>query len=459
MDKKYLITRMNGKIYSFLLHGQKAVEIHCDAEQTEYVLGNIYVGRIKNIAKNIGAAFVELAPGMICHLALDEMKCPVYTKKGASALPQAGDELLVQIAREGIKTKRPSVATKLTLHGKYVLLTVGTGRNSASAKLAGEEKRRLLSIAAAWDAGEAAEAELQEDTGKVSGKTAGAKAEIPGPAGKAVSLRSGGAAPGQEIPRSWLFRTNAQGASEELLRREMERLQRRYETLMAQAQYRTCFSCLYEMPAPYLLRLSNLYDADAGQILTDDEALHQEISLYLRERQPEDAAKLALYRDSLLSMKKLYSLETQLRQALQERVWLNSGGYLVIQPTEALTVVDVNTGKSESGKNREAAFLKINCEAAVEIARQLRLRNLSGIIIVDFINMDEETSKEKLLSVLDGELRKDPIRAVLVDMTKLSLVELTRQKKERPLAECVRGEGENILQSSVSISGRGKLIM
>ena len=135
-------------------------------------------------------------------------------------------------------------------------------------------------------------------------------------------------------------------------------------------------------------------------------------------------------------MKKLYSLETQLSQALGERVWLKSGGYLVIQPTEALTVIDVNTGKFEGGKKREAAFLKINREAAAEIARQLRLRNLSGIIIVDFINMEEEESKEILLSELDGRLRRDPVRTTLVDMTKLSLVEITRQKRERPLAEC-----------------------
>ena len=185
----------------------------------------------------------------------------------------------------------------------------------------------------------------------------------------------------------------------------------------------------------------NLYDSEVEQVLTDDELLYREIKSYLVEHQPEDVDRLSFYQDDLLPMKKLYSLESQLSQALQERVWLKSGGYLIIQPTEALTVIDVNTGKFEGGKKKETAFLKINCEAAVEIARQLRLRNLNGIIIVDFINMEEEASKAALLSEFDAQLRRDPIRTTLVDMTKLSLVEVTRQKRERPLAECVAQGG------------------
>ncbi len=391
MDRKYLITRMDGRICSFLMDGHKTVEIHCDpAETADYALESIYIGKIKNIAKNIGAAFVEIAPGVVCHLALDDMKQPVYTKKGSSKLPQAGDELLVQISREGMKAKYPSVTTRLTFHGKYVLLTTGKGKNSVSSKLPKAEKERLLSVVA--------------DRRKAAAY-------------------------------SWLFRTNAGGAPEELLVRDMERLSARYEAMMAHAQYRGCFSCIQKAPAAYLRRLSNLYDSEAEQILTDNRDLYRELEVYLGEYQPEDLGKLSFYQDELLSMEKLYSLETQLSEALRERVWLKSGGYLVIQPTEALTVIDVNTGKFEGGKKREEAFLKINREAAAEIARQLRIRNLSGIIIVDFINLEEDASRKLLLDEFESELRKDPVRTTLVDMTKLSLVELTRQKRERPLSE------------------------
>ena len=192
------------------------------------------------------------------------------------------------------------------------------------------------------------------------------------------------------------------------------------------------------MPPAYLARLLDLYEESADVFLTDDKELYDEIQEYLTVHQPEDLSKLSFYEDRLLPMDKLYSLEHQLSLALQEKVWLNSGGYLIIQPTEALTVIDVNTGKYEGGKKQEKTFLKINKEAAIEIARQLRLRNISGIIIIDFINMEEKQSVDELLSLLNSELHKDPIPTTLVDMTKLSLVEITRKKKEKPLLQSYR---------------------
>lgn len=392
-DHIYAITRMEGKIFSFLLHDQKAVEIHCDEADQDSPLGNIYIGKIKNIAKNIGAAFVEIAPGTTCYLPLEDLKEPVYTRKGISQQPQAGDELMVQVSREGIKSKFPAVTTNLVLNGKYALLTTGNKKLAVSSKLSGEEKTRLM--------------EFYQKCAAASGKY------------------------------GWLLRTNAGSAAEEQLAGDMERLKQQYETLMGQVRYRTCFSCMYHTPSSYLKRLSDLYEEEASQIVTDDPKLFEEIKEYLRQFQPEDLSKLRLYQDPLLPMKKLYSMEHQLKEALQEKVWMKSGGYLVIQPTEALTVIDVNTGKYEGGKKKQTAFLKINLEAASEIARQIRLRNLSGIILVDFINMDEKESNQTLMDHLERELKKDPIRTVLVDMTRLSLVEITRMKKEKTLLEAV----------------------
>lgn len=393
MEKKYVITRMQNCIFSFLLHGQKAVEIHCDAEKDSSILGNIYIGKIKNIVKNIEAAFVEIEPGRLCYLALSDVVNPVYTKKGGSALPQAGDELLVQVVREGIKSKAPAVTTNLTLHGKYLLLTTGNCKRSVSSKLPLSDRERLLDF-------------LRRQPDHHNASSYG-----------------------------WLARTNAGEAAEELLSRDYGRLTKQYDRLMQYAAYQTCYSCLYRTPEAFLMRLLNVYGAEIDEILTDDETLHQKLKSYLLQHQPEDCEKLSFYEDALLPLKKLYSLEHQLEQALSERVWLNSGGYLVIQPTEALTVIDVNTGKCESGKRKEQTFLKINLEAASEIARQLRLRNVSGIVIVDFINMEKKESNAILMEALALELKKDPIRAVLVDMTRLSLVEITRMKKEKPLAE------------------------
>ena len=401
----YVVSRRGSQIFSFLLNGSKAVEIHCDACREDSILDEIYIGKVQNIVKNISAAFVEIAPGTVCYLPLEDLKHPVYTKKGTSHNIQQGDELLVQVKREGIKTKAPAVTTNLTLHGKYALLTTGNTQISVSSKLPKEEKERLLRVV---------KDNSSADNGSLEGMSAG------------------------ECAYGWLLRTNAGGASPEVIKKDLLRLQTKYEELMKTAQYRTCFSCLLARPSAYLKRLSDLYTKEVDEILTDDRELFEQMTEYFRENQPEDTVKLRFYEDRLLPMEKLYSLDCHLKEALGERVWLKSGGYLVIQPTEALTVIDVNTGKFTAGKKKEAAFLKLNQEAALEAARQIRLRNLSGIVIIDFINMEETESETQLLRTLDGALRLDPIRTTLVDMTKLSLVEITRMKKERPLHESVR---------------------
>ena len=145
--------------------------------------------------------------------------------------------------------------------------------------------------------------------------------------------------------------------------------------------------------------------------------------------------KLTFYQDKLQPLYKKYPVETAIEEALRERIWLKSGGYLVIQMTEALTSIDVNTGKYDGKKQSEETFLKINLEAAKEAARQMRLRNLAGIIIIDFINMKKEENNEYLLSEMRKFLRQDPVLTVLVDMTPLGLVEITRKRTRKTVAE------------------------
>ena len=147
---------------------------------------------------------------------------------------------------------------------------------------------------------------------------------------------------------------------------------------------------------------------------------------------------LTFYQDKLLPLYKLYNLEGAIEEIYKEKIWLNSGGFLVIQQTEAFVSVDVNSGKYTGKKKAEETYRKINLEAAAEISRQIRLRNLSGIILMDFINMDNPDHQDELFHVLQKYLRKDPVKSKAIDITPLHILEMTRQKVRRPVIEDLR---------------------
>ena len=393
MNRKLIITKIEEHIVTTVLENEKVVELHIsnDTEDSTVKLGNIYVGRVKNIVANINAAFIEVAPGVECYYAIAENPTPIFTKKIGKKPLCIGDELLVQISKEAVKTKAPTVSSKLNLTGKYAVLTYGDTRVGASAKLPKEDRQRLIEIATEY-----------------------ATSEF-----------------------GIIMRTNAKDADVALLHTELAKLCKEYQVLKEQASTRICYSCLVGSPKEYLSELKNIYQEGLTDIIIEDKTIYIEAKAYIEKEQPEDADKLRLYEDKLLPLHKLYGIEVQLSNALKERVWLKSGAYLVIQPTEALTVIDVNTGKCISKKKDDEAYLKINLEAAKEAARQIRLRNLSGIIVVDFINLSKEEYMDELLRVFRQELQKDPIATSLVDVTKLQLVEVTRKKVRKPLHEIV----------------------
>ena len=168
--------------------------------------------------------------------------------------------------------------------------------------------------------------------------------------------------------------------------------------------------------------------------MTDNKSLYEAVSSYAKTAFPENT-QIRLYEDKLLPLYKLYSLESALEHGLHEKVWLKSGGFLVIQQTEAFVCIDVNTGKFTANKEMEETFRKINLEAAAEIALQLRLRNLSGIILIDFINMKSPKHKKELMENLQAYLNRDPVKGTVVDMTSLNIVEVTRKKVRKSLTE------------------------
>lgn len=396
MGTTLLITRLqwNSRTYiaTALYQDKKILELHLEPDGQQSILGNIYVGRVKNIVKNLNAAFIEIAPGIPCYYPLEELKQPLYVKKINSPRLVQGDELVVQVAQESSKSKPPKVTTNLNLTGNYLVLTSENTTLGISRKL--DEKKRQ---------------ELKQDLTFEKNSDYGI-----------------------------IVRTNAAFASRQEILKEYQKLKEEFIHLKKTAPCRTTFSCLKESTPEYLHVLQGLNRSLLEKVITDDPELFEKTALYLKHMQPEEKEKLTFYEDNLLSLNKLYHLDIRLKEALQEKVWLKSGGYLIIQPTEALTVVDVNSGKSISGKQAQEHYLKINLEAAEELAHQLRLRNLSGIIIIDFIDMKSTQSQELLMQTLRSAVRSDSVPVQVVDRTKLNLVEITRKKVKKSLAEQVK---------------------
>ena len=226
---------------------------------------------------------------------------------------------------------------------------------------------------------------------------------------------------------------------EEKIVNEIQKLKEDYENLRKYGIYKKCFSLLYNTPPGYICDIRDGYAENVDEFITDSNDLYHDIKDYLLQYQSEDIGKLRFYEDAAFRLSNLYGINDKLNEAIKPMVWLKSGGSIVIQPTEALVVIDVNTGKAVAGKKKvQETFLKINLEAAREIAKQIRLRNLSGIIIIDFIDLEEKEDQDLLMAELEGYLRKDPVKTTLVDMTALGLVEVTRKKVRKPLHEQVK---------------------
>ena len=417
--KKYIITQeklntSNGEqdfmVSALYDENRTMLEVSLSALDEESLLGNLYIGRVENVVKNLNAAFIRISPEQICYYSMDDYKNPLFTKKVSVKKPLVeGEELVVQVTREALKTKEPAVTTNLNFTGKYAVLTTENQRIGISAKLCKTDRERLKSLAETIE---------HPDFGLI-------------------------------------LRTNAKDATDEEILAEIQGLAEEWQNLKETAKHKTCYSCLKKEPPAYLKEIVNLPTSSVNELITDDRNVFLKlcsnfgiteddlwtkgsVSVPIDEVNVTETLTLRYYHDSLLSLSSLYSVKSSVEKAIAEKVWLNSGAYLIIQPTEAMTVIDVNTGKNVAKKGVQENFLKINKEAAIEIAHQLRLRNLSGIIIVDFMNLASKEAEAELMSTFRAALKNDPVPTQLIDMTKLGLVEVTRKKVRKSLPEVLR---------------------
>lgn len=212
------------------------------------------------------------------------------------------------------------------------------------------------------------------------------------------------------------------------------------DDIKARKNYIKSPSMLYEGECDYIEIIKDRLKYTAFDIVTDIKEVYEKILSFLEKYHSELADRVRLYEDPMISMNKLYSIDTLFESALDKRVWLKDGGYLFIEPTEALTVIDVNTGKNVQKKDASAVKLKTNLEAIKESARQMRLRNISGIIVIDLINTADKSEVDLLYHTMKDYLKEDRLNTVAIDITKLCLFEITRRKRKPSLLEVMKTE-------------------
>ena len=365
--KRILIQRRKDGYLTGLLEGGKLVELVFDPHKGGSIVGNVYTGIVKKI--NTGFVFIDIGLFQQAFLDSRDNREQALFSQGKLTVKQ-GDNLIVQIIKDPLGDKGPVATTSISYNGRFTVLSqsVGSDRISVSRKIDAEESERLRSIT---------------------------KKHIP---------------PGF----SAIIRSAAANRREDEIAGEIPALVAKFDSHTPWAMVKPPAPLLAEPPIIKTLR--EIATEDVNEILTDCTALHSQ--------QPHPRLSLFALEQNIFEH---FFVQTQIDKLRDKRVWLKSGAFIVIEQTEACVVIDVNTSKY-TGKKSEAVKLKTNLEAAKEIAVQLRLRNLSGIIIIDFIAMKAQSDVENLTAHLRAELAKDRIPTAVVGMTALGLMELTRKR-------------------------------
>lgn len=368
MSNILVVSKVRNKILGFQFEENKLSRIY--NLENKSLVGNIYVGYVKDIVRNLNAAFVEIDGESKGFLSLKNY--PYKIKQG--------DKILVQVAGDKVKTKDYLLTWKLNISVGSVILTVGNNNFSISKKiddsLLREQYKNSFSHFCTDEYG-------------------------------------------------FILRTNAQSKDLKNLENNINEAIEIYNQTVNKFNFLKAKTLVYKKDKQ-LEVLEDFVLKKDGMVITDVEQIYESLKAADICASFNDEKKINLINK--------YSLEKHLQNSLNRHVWLKSGGYLIIEHTEAMTVIDVNTGKADFKSNRDKTIQKINEEAAKEIARQLQIRNISGTIIVDFIGSDE-LKNGNLIAVMRQEVKKDYVSCSVVDITKLGLMEITRKKQEQPLYE------------------------
>ena len=403
-----------------IIEDEKVVEVLIEREEERRINANIYKGKVANVLPGMESAFVNIGLEKNAFLYVNDLRefeekyldgiC--NSERPIEDILTVGDEVVVQVLSEPRGTKGARVTTHYTIPGKYLVLMPNNNHIAISKKIKEEEERNRLE-------------EIVRDL----------KPENMGV----------------------IIRTAAQGKSIFHFEREMEYLVKKWEDIEKKTSTAKIGEVLYKDNGIVATVLRDIFSNEIDELVIDNEEAYWEVIDYINAFSEKILkTKIKMYNDDEIGIFERYGIEKEIENALKEEVRLECGGYLVIQKTEALISIDVNTGKNTGSYNLEQTVLNTNLEAAREIPRQLRLRNLGGIIIIDFIDMRLEEDKLKVLEALEQNLSKDRIKNNIVHFTDLGLIEMTRKRTGKPLynyfqERCPMCEGTGKIKSKDSV--------
>jgi ribonuclease G len=381
--KEILVSEDAGEMRVALVEDGRLAEIYVERPGKRSYAGNIYRGKVDNVLPGMDAAFVDIGLERNGFLYVDDVADPEDGEKRPRKITQmlkAGQEILVQVSKDPMGSKGARLTGQLSLAGRYLVYVPGGSGVGVSRRLPADERDRLRELC------------------------------------KSLNTKNAGL----------IVRTVAEGKSVEEMKGDLRFLSRLWTRLKAKADKVKAPGLVYAEADVSLQVARDLYDESFAAVLVDSEKRRKELVAYLDKVAPELATRIRLY-DGDESLFKAHGIEEQIARALERRVPLPSGGNLVIDHTEALTVIDVNTGRFTGGKGLEDTITRNNLEAAREVVRQLRLRDIGGIIIIDFIDMEFARNREAVLAKLQAELATDRTKTYVVEISPLGLVEMTRQ--------------------------------
>ena len=388
MSKKMLIdAAMSDQVRVAVVEDGKLVELEIESSSTASLRGNIYKGIVKDVVHSLNAAFIDFGEERDGFLSVDDINPSLYPKgrsrrDGIRALLHRGQDLVVQVVRDAVGNKGCSLTTNLSLAGRYTVLMVGPGDGGVSKKVEDEERKRMRKI------------------------LEGLKV----PEGTSVILRTAGAK-----------------QTKTKIQTDVNRLGKLLRGIMTRAKRKKEPGLLHQESDLVLRALRDYFDRDVSEVLVSSEEAYKRAESYCRQVMPNMRKRVKLYSEAAPLFVR-YQVEEQVSQLFQRQVPLPSGGSIVIDQTEALVAIDVNSGKATQKKSIEQTALLSNLEAAEEIARQLRLRDLGGLIVIDFIDMRDSKHKNELERVMRSHLKIDKARTKTGRLSKFGLMEMSRQR-------------------------------